>query len=178
MARKSTGKRLRFEIFKRDGFRCLYCGATPVEKALRADHVIPVAQGGPTEAENLVTSCFDCNAGKAAVPLEERALVSSIAAEADREHAEQIFEWLRIQREIRSAKDAVVDDLCQLWSREIGYRPVDLLSRLRAAVDREGYAAVQKAIERTGRKDLPSVTTQFQYFYGVLRGIRSDREKA
>src|SRR5690606_9228516 len=54
-----------------DGFRCMYCGQRPPEVVLVVDHVVPVKEGGGDEADNLVTSCFACNAGKGAVPLEE-----------------------------------------------------------------------------------------------------------
>ena len=62
--RKPITKRLRFEILKRDGHRCHYCGATPDEKELVVDHVVPVALGGDNEPKNLVTSCRPCNSGK------------------------------------------------------------------------------------------------------------------
>lgn len=62
--RKPVTKRLRYEILKRDGHRCHYCGATADDGPLVVDHVIPVALGGPTEPTNLVTACRDCNAGK------------------------------------------------------------------------------------------------------------------
>lgn len=62
-------KRLRFEVFRRDGFRCRYCGATPDQKQLRPDHVIPEVLGGRTEPANLVTACEDCNSGKSSVLL-------------------------------------------------------------------------------------------------------------
>lgn len=56
---------LRFDVFKRDGFRCRYCGAAAEDGAvLHADHVIPQSKGGPTTLENLVTACFACNIGK------------------------------------------------------------------------------------------------------------------
>ena len=58
-------KRLRFEILRRDGFRCTYCGATPQENELHIDHVVPKALGGQDSPENLVVSCSDCNLGKA-----------------------------------------------------------------------------------------------------------------
>lgn len=58
---------LRFEVFKRDGFQCVYCGAK-AEKGkkteLHCDHVIPRCEGGKDEMRNLVTSCKDCNEGK------------------------------------------------------------------------------------------------------------------
>src|SRR5947209_7084912 len=82
VGRKALSKRTRFEIFKRDGFKCLYCGATPVQKVLRVDHVKPVIEGGSNDPSNLVTSCFDCNAGKGPVPLEERKLLAGFATEA------------------------------------------------------------------------------------------------
>lgn len=62
--------RTRFEVFKRDGFRCRYCGATAAENELHVDHVHPVAEGGGDEPGNLVTACRDCNLGKSDVPLE------------------------------------------------------------------------------------------------------------
>lgn len=56
---------LRFTILERDEFRCRYCGAEPVKKQLRVDHVVPVQLGGAlTDPDNLVTACQDCNAGK------------------------------------------------------------------------------------------------------------------
>lgn len=42
-------KRLRFEILRRDQFRCRYCGTTAAEAELRVDHVIPEVLGGKTE---------------------------------------------------------------------------------------------------------------------------------
>lgn len=56
---------LRFDVFKRDGFRCRYCGISADDGAiLHADHVIPQSKGGPTTLENLATACFECNVGK------------------------------------------------------------------------------------------------------------------
>ena len=60
---------LRFRVFQRDGFRCTYCGRTAAASELQADHVVPVALGGGTELENLVTACGTCNLGKSAIPV-------------------------------------------------------------------------------------------------------------
>lgn len=79
MARKSTGKRLRFVIFERDGFTCRYCGARPPGAALVTDHVYPAALGGPTIEGNLVTACTPCNQGKGAHMLSVRPLPISAA---------------------------------------------------------------------------------------------------
>jgi hypothetical protein len=64
MSRSTISKAKRFRILARDGFKCRYCGAKAPDVPLRVDHVIAVAQGGGSGEENLVTACFDCNAGK------------------------------------------------------------------------------------------------------------------
>lgn len=56
---------LRFQIFKRDNFRCQTCGVTAQDGArLEVDHKIPVARGGTSHYENLWILCFACNRGK------------------------------------------------------------------------------------------------------------------
>ncbi|MCK5610983.1 HNH endonuclease [Candidatus Pacearchaeota archaeon] len=70
MARKSLSKKIRFEVFKRDGFVCQYCGNSPPSIILEVDHIKPVKDGGENEIDNLLTSCFDCNRGKGATRLE------------------------------------------------------------------------------------------------------------
>ena len=60
-SRKSLSKKVRFEIFKRDGFCCQYCGAKPPKIPLEVDHIRPLSKGGGKEDYNLITSCFDCN---------------------------------------------------------------------------------------------------------------------
>ncbi len=48
-------------IFRRDGYRCMYCGSS---RNLTIDHVIPRSQGGGDTWENLVTACEPCNRRK------------------------------------------------------------------------------------------------------------------
>lgn len=67
--RRSISKRVRFEVFKRDGFVCHYCGAHPPTVLLHLDHIVAVASGGGNEMDNLVTSCEPCNLGKGAKSL-------------------------------------------------------------------------------------------------------------
>lgn len=64
--RKAISKKLRFDVFKRDGFVCAYCGATPPNVVLQVDHIHPVAEGGTNAIDNLITSCQPCNIGKGA----------------------------------------------------------------------------------------------------------------
>jgi hypothetical protein len=69
----SISKKTRFEVFKRDGFRCAYCGASVEEPdvILEADHIHPKSKGGTDGIDNLITSCKTCNRGKSAVPLSD-----------------------------------------------------------------------------------------------------------
>lgn len=61
---------LRFRVLQRDAFRCGYCGRTAQDGAvLHVDHVIPVALGGLTAEDNLMTACAECNLGKSASPV-------------------------------------------------------------------------------------------------------------
>jgi hypothetical protein len=62
-------KSIRFEVFKRDGFQCAYCGKAPPQVCLEVDHVDPKTDGGSDDINNLITACFDCNRGKRHVPL-------------------------------------------------------------------------------------------------------------
>jgi hypothetical protein len=66
-SRRVAGIRLRFRVFQRDQFRCVYCGRSPKTHesvVLHADHKVPWSRGGFTEFENLQTTCADCNVGK------------------------------------------------------------------------------------------------------------------
>lgn len=60
----AVSKRLRYEILRRDGFKCRYCGRKSDEVALDVDHVVPSSLGGPDTPTNLVSACKDCNLGK------------------------------------------------------------------------------------------------------------------
>jgi 5-methylcytosine-specific restriction endonuclease McrA len=61
----SIGRSKRFRVLLRDGFTCRYCGRGAPSVVLEIDHVIPRRMGGRDVEQNLVTSCFDCNRGKA-----------------------------------------------------------------------------------------------------------------
>lgn len=57
---------LRFQIFKRDNYKCRICGASVRHDniKLEIDHKIPVSKGGTNDENNLWTLCFNCNRGK------------------------------------------------------------------------------------------------------------------
>ncbi len=61
-------KKLRDEVFRRDGYRCRYCGAGGQGVRLEMDHVIPRWKGGKNDRANLVCACRGCNQGKGGNP--------------------------------------------------------------------------------------------------------------
>lgn len=64
MKRNPIPKNIRHEVFVKDGYRCVECGATNKEARLHVDHILPVSQGGSDELRNLQTLCQECNLGK------------------------------------------------------------------------------------------------------------------
>ena len=63
--RKAMTPSLRYDIMKRDGFKCVICGRTPKDGiTLHVDHILPVSKGGKTVPSNLRTLCSICNLGK------------------------------------------------------------------------------------------------------------------
>ena len=66
-ARKTINNSLKYDVMKRDCFKCQYCGKSPANDVgveLQIDHILPVSKGGTNEIENLKTICKDCNIGK------------------------------------------------------------------------------------------------------------------
>ena len=66
----------RQNLFRRDGFRCVYCGSG---ERLTLDHVVPRAQGGKTTWKNLVTACSRCNAKKGDLSLEQAGMTLQVS---------------------------------------------------------------------------------------------------
>lgn len=56
---------MRYDILRRDGFRCQICGASQKDGVtLHVDHIVPVSKGGRSVPSNLRTLCERCNKGK------------------------------------------------------------------------------------------------------------------
>jgi 5-methylcytosine-specific restriction endonuclease McrA len=55
-------------VFRRHGFRCVYCGELFPPEELTVDHVEPRVKGGDHSEGNLVAACWPCNKEKAGQP--------------------------------------------------------------------------------------------------------------
>ncbi len=65
--RHSVPLKIRWEVLKRDNYKCRKCGRSPSvdhKVRLEVDHKIPVAKNGQNDIENLWTLCWECNQGK------------------------------------------------------------------------------------------------------------------
>jgi hypothetical protein len=62
---KTGVKFSKINVCLRDKFRCQYCGTRFKMSQLNYDHVVPRAQDGKTNWENIVAACPMCNSKKA-----------------------------------------------------------------------------------------------------------------
>jgi predicted restriction endonuclease len=63
---RAPSRKLRMQVLRRDGFRCVVCGRRPthyVDVELHVHHVLPWGRHGPTAEENLITLCGTCHDG-------------------------------------------------------------------------------------------------------------------
>lgn len=137
----SVSKRLRFEVMRRDGHRCLYCGRDPDDGVkLTIDHVVPAALGGTDDPSNLCTACTECNAGKSSIQ-PDGPLVARVSAEALRwAHAREqaIAAWHAKQEDL----DSQCAQFREAWDEwRVGHsdepgRPVPIPSGWRDSVER------------------------------------------
>lgn len=152
--RQGISKRVRFEVFKRDGFTCQYCGHAAPDVVLHVDHISPVAGGGESNILNLITSCVDCNLGKGARELsDDSALQKQRAQLADlnerREQLEMMVQW---REGLRSINDDALGKLEELFEQLTG-RVFSEHGRNKAKgwLRRHEFAALYEAMEEAAQ---------------------------
>ena len=123
MGRKNIGKKLRFEVFKRDSFKCQYCGESAPDVVLHIDHIKPVADGGDNDLANLITSCVDCNSGKGARLLSDKTMVEKQRKQLEelnerREQLELMLEW---RDGLMALEEEQVKSVCERFERWTKY---------------------------------------------------------
>ncbi len=181
----SIGKGKRFEIFKRDGFMCQYCGQRPPDVILEVDHVHPSSKGGSDDPLNLVTSCFDCNRGKrdkvlgAVVPRPDADLLYL-------ETQQEIAEMRRYQISLEArdkALSSLITSLQDAWARASGldWHPTDhIMRQLLAKYSPEIVgAAIVDVAGKVGTGYLPDKGSRWmRYLYAVARNLSGDEDES
>lgn len=156
----AVSKRTRYEVLARDDFTCRYCNATDVR--LTVDHVVPLALGGTDKPDNLVTACWDCNAGKASTSPTAQA-VEQVADDAER--------WasaLRKAADVLAAEQSVLDDYKSAF---IGSWPGYLPSDWESSIEALFKAGLPEDMLREAASIATCArgvqTSRFRYFCGV-----------
>lgn len=169
VTRKAISKKARFEVFKRDGFICQYCGAHPPLVILHVDHINPVALGGINHMDNYVTACEPCNLGKAARSLAEIPQSLKDKAVMIKERELQIAGYQEVMDERFSRLSFEADLVCSIYEK---FNPKLTLSD-------SGLVTVRNFIEKLGRHEVGDAMeiaysrpsrgpgTQFKYFCGI-----------
>lgn len=62
--RGKVSNKMRFSIYKRDGYRCCKCGVSDRYAQLEIDHIMPISRDGKSTYDNLQTLCHKCNVEK------------------------------------------------------------------------------------------------------------------
>ena len=162
MAEKRQGisKGLRFEVFKRDGFTCQYCGRKSPDVILEVDHINPVKNGGKNNILNLITSCKDCNRGKGAKLLSNNQTLERQRKQLEElnERRQQLKMMLEWKTELDNFENEQADVIDNLISENTG--------RCLSDVGREN---VKKYIKKYGFEEVMEVTkiSLKQYFKGT-----------
>lgn len=148
--RKSISKKIRFEVFKRDKFTCQYCGKKAPDVVLNVDHIVPVAEGGGNDILNLITSCFDCNNGKRAIPLDKNIELDKQRRELElleerRTQIDMMFKW---KQELSSMEDYEIEKIQEYLSDNYSISLTDIgVSNMKKEIKKYGLEEVLEVID-------------------------------
>ncbi len=173
-------KKIRFEVFKRDGFQCIYCGKTPPTVTLEVDHVNPKAKGGSDDINNLITACFDCNRGKRDIPLNKIPSQLSENLEILKEKERQIYDYTKWIKKIERRERKDINDINKIytehfikWELNATFRNTSLKKFLQLLPKHVVQDALQIAISKFPEQPDDTV----RYFCGIcwqtIKGARN-----
>lgn len=154
--RKTISKKTRFEVFKRDGFKCQYCGASAPDVLLEVDHIDPVSKNGADEMFNYITSCSSCNSGKSDRTLDDNTVLAKQRAQLQelnerRAQLEMMLSWRTGLKEIDEIQ---IDKAVDAWQSLVPGYSINENGRkgLRGLVKKYGIAKVLDAIETSAER--------------------------
>jgi hypothetical protein len=173
MPRKPLSKKLRFDLFKRDSFQCVYCGNKPPNVLLEIDHIIPHSKGGKDTIENLVTSCFDCNRGKSNKELTE--VPSAISSDLSKEKLMQYRIYIEYVKELNLLKNEEIDIVCAVYERfNTGYTPSEhFRATISEFISKIGVEKTCFAMENACKR-MNNSKYMLKYFCGICWNIFKD----
>jgi hypothetical protein len=159
MTRKTITKKIRFEVFKRDSFKCQYCGSSAPDVILHIDHIEPVSKGGDNDITNLITSCFDCNMGKKDRLLDDKSVIAKqkLQLEELNERRNQLEMMLSWRKELQSIKKTTAQVAIDEWNSYLQHCHVNEVgeAQINKLVAKYGLSLVLDAMEIAAEKYLP-----------------------
>jgi hypothetical protein len=155
--KKAVSKKLRFEVFKRDSFKCQYCGKGAPDVVLHCDHIIPEIEGGKTDIINLITSCIDCNLGKGPRRLDDTSVVEKQKRQLDelnerREQMKMMVKWRDGLNKLEDEKidyiEKRIDEICDYGLSDYGR------NEMKKVVRKFDYALILESLEKSASQYL------------------------
>lgn len=170
-------KKLRFEVFKRDGFKCAYCGKCPPAVVLEVDHIDPKSKGGKDDINNLLTACFDCNRGKKDIPLTKIPNKLSENIEILEEKETQLKEYLKFIKKIEKRVNDDIKEISAVY--QDAYPGWEFNDKFKLSIKRfldylprhEIKNSLEKAIVRFPKNNPSDRGNATKYFCGICWSI-------
>jgi hypothetical protein len=159
--RKPMSNKLRFEVLKRDGFTCQYCGSKAPEVILHVDHIKPVKKNGDNNILNLITSCKRCNFGKGITELSDNAVFQKQLDQLEElnEKREQIEMMVKWRTELYKLDDKIFQIAHEHWKELSGFGCNDNGNRkIKSLIRTYGLQSVLEAMDISAEKYL--ITTE------------------
>lgn len=152
--RKPLLKKDRFEVFKRDSFKCQYCGASAPEKILEVDHINPVSKGGDNSITNLITACFDCNRGKGKRKINDNSIIEKQRKQIEelnikRQQLEMLLEWKNGLKDINNEYYISASEYFNKNFNFFYIKEERKKETFKKEVDKYGLSAVLSAIDKS-----------------------------
>lgn len=181
--RKTLSKKTRFEVFKRDSFKCQYCGAAAPDVILEVDHIDPISKDGADEMVNYITACRPCNAGKSDRKLDDNTTLAKQRALLEelnerREQLEMMLDWRNGLKDINEEQITALQDAWRSVAPGWNLNEKGLVE-LRKHFKKYGLTSVLDAIETVstqyikigedGHATAESVNLGWSKLGGVLR---------
>lgn len=178
--RKPISKRTRFEVFKRDSFKCQYCGESAPKVILHIDHIQPVAKGGDNHITNLITSCDGCNLGKSDKLISDNTAIEKSKAQLDllQEKREQLELMQKWRTELKKFEDKIDSEVIKYFNAK-SY-PFSLnetgISKLRKVIKKHDLKLVYDSIDVSfdrylGYEDGKPIQSTVSYVLDKIGGI-------
>lgn len=166
----AISKVVRFEVFKRDGFRCAYCGKEPPQVVLEIDHIEPKSKGGEDEINNLITACFDCNRGKSNVLLSRIPNKIEENYEILKEKEDQLKAHRLLLKKIKNRVNKDINEVNQIFTENYpgyGFTTSFIESTLKRFLQKLSKADIVESLWIAVRKIPDDRDCAVKYFCGI-----------